>query len=211
MVGYTSTALETAFGNILAPYLADESNAFVISSDFCHWGTRFSYTYYVPRAPAPGPVLPLSSAELPQPLLSSADTERKLMSEDDAKRAVDAVAGGQMLRAKERIAKGAGIPAIHESISACDIACMAAIASGRMRSFRDALQRTGNTVCGRHPIGVIMAAMEVVMGGSTIGDEDGSHGAIPSGRFNFVRYERSSDAVAVSDSSVSYVSAFAVL
>lgn len=25
---------------ILAPYLEDEENLFVISSDFCHWGSR---------------------------------------------------------------------------------------------------------------------------------------------------------------------------
>eukprot|EP01117_Protostelium_nocturnum_P006546 TRINITY_DN2359_c0_g1_i4.p1 TRINITY_DN2359_c0_g1~~TRINITY_DN2359_c0_g1_i4.p1 ORF type:complete len:128 (-),score=32.78 TRINITY_DN2359_c0_g1_i4:37-420(-) len=28
---------------MLAPYLSDESNFFVISSDFCHWGKRFDY------------------------------------------------------------------------------------------------------------------------------------------------------------------------
>lgn len=33
-------------GALLAPYLDDPSNLFVISSDFCHWGSRFSYTFY---------------------------------------------------------------------------------------------------------------------------------------------------------------------
>lgn len=36
---------EAKYGEILAPYLDDPSNLFVISSDFCHWGRRFSYTY----------------------------------------------------------------------------------------------------------------------------------------------------------------------
>lgn len=40
---------EAAYGQLLAPYLADPSNLFVISSDFCHWGRRFGYTYYEPE------------------------------------------------------------------------------------------------------------------------------------------------------------------
>lgn len=34
----------------LAPYLADPHNTFVVSSDFCHWGSRFGYTKYTPTA-----------------------------------------------------------------------------------------------------------------------------------------------------------------
>lgn len=33
------------YGEIFAKYMADPSCAFVISSDFCHWGRRFGYTY----------------------------------------------------------------------------------------------------------------------------------------------------------------------
>jgi predicted class III extradiol MEMO1 family dioxygenase len=36
-----STSSEKTFGALLAPYLADPHTLFVISSDFCHWGTRF--------------------------------------------------------------------------------------------------------------------------------------------------------------------------
>lgn len=39
---------EERFGEILAPYLEDSQNFFVISSDFCHWGLRFSYTFFDP-------------------------------------------------------------------------------------------------------------------------------------------------------------------
>lgn len=46
LVGSISTDVEGIYGEILAPYLADPQNLFVISSDFCHWGKRFSYTYY---------------------------------------------------------------------------------------------------------------------------------------------------------------------
>lgn len=44
MVGSLSKNLEDDYGKILAPFADDESNFFVISSDFCHWGKRFDYT-----------------------------------------------------------------------------------------------------------------------------------------------------------------------
>lgn len=37
---------EARYGALLSPYLEDPSNLFIISSDFCHWGRRFSYTFY---------------------------------------------------------------------------------------------------------------------------------------------------------------------
>lgn len=40
---------EAAYGRLLAPYLADPSNLFIISSDFCHWGRRFGYTFHEPE------------------------------------------------------------------------------------------------------------------------------------------------------------------
>lgn len=46
MVGSLSSNLEEHYGKILAPYADDESNFFVISSDFCHWGERFGYTSF---------------------------------------------------------------------------------------------------------------------------------------------------------------------
>ncbi|KAL4441218.1 hypothetical protein ABPG77_011455 [Micractinium sp. CCAP 211/92] len=49
VVGAVSGEAEAAYGRLLAPYLADPSNLFVISSDFCHWGRRFGYTYYEPE------------------------------------------------------------------------------------------------------------------------------------------------------------------
>ncbi|EPS30274.1 hypothetical protein PDE_05225 [Penicillium oxalicum 114-2] len=192
MVGSTSATTEQAFGALLAPYLADEENAFVISSDFCHWGLRFRYTYYVPQAPSPGPILPLSSSELPQPEPESDGTA--------ALERVESVCAGYHLQRRDRIAGTE--PAIHESISAFDIATMAAITTGSAQVFLDAIEQTGNTVCGRHPIGVIMAAFEAV-GKSSSGTKNGL--------FHFLRYERSSDAVEVADSSVSYVAAVAAL
>ena len=44
---------EAVFGRTLAPYLDDPGNLFVISSDFCHWGSRFRYTHHDPSAVQP--------------------------------------------------------------------------------------------------------------------------------------------------------------
>ncbi|KAH0341519.1 UPF0103-domain-containing protein, partial [Aureobasidium melanogenum] len=152
MVGNTSASTEKQFGKLLAPYLADPSNAFVISSDFAHWGLRFRYTYYEPSSGNP---IDLSAR-------SKAPTN----------------------------------PPIHESIKKIDFQCIDACESGSHEKWLDVLSETGNTVCGRHPIGVVMAAMEELGG---------------QGKFRFVRYERSSECSRVEDSSVSYASAFAVL
>ncbi|KAF3480622.1 DUF52 domain-containing protein [Arthroderma uncinatum] len=200
MVGSTSAATERAFGSILAPYLADEENAFIISSDFCHWGTRFGYTYYTTHALSTVFNLPLTYPSLPVP--SDSLTAAKAAVE------VEAVSSGMALRGKDKTHRAAGACAIHESISACDVACMSAIASGDTDVFLDSLKRTGNTVCGRHPIGVVMAGMEELQqeGQGSEGEE-----GLCKGKFYFMRYERSSDCFSVADSSVSYVSAFAVL
>jgi len=159
MVGNTSAATEAQLGSILAPYLRDPSNAFVISSDFAHWGTRFRYTYYRPSA------------------TSRAQTLSTSMSAPSN-------------------------PPIHESIKEVDFTCMQACESGKHSEWLDVLQETGNTVCGRHPIGVMMAAVEELRKSAG----DGSKGA-----FKFIRYERSSEVRRVSESSVSYASAFAVV
>ncbi|KAK3092955.1 hypothetical protein FSP39_009320 [Pinctada imbricata] len=46
LVGSLSTDKEQMYGAIFSKYLQDPENLFVISSDFCHWGERFHYTFY---------------------------------------------------------------------------------------------------------------------------------------------------------------------
>lgn len=160
LVGDNSGAQEKEFGKLLAPYFEDPENAFVVSSDFCHWGSRFSYTAYVQ------------------------DFDRL-----------------DELRMLSR--RNAGTPTpIHEGIKILDQLAMDAVASGKHDEFLGNLRLTKNTVCGRHPIGVTMAALEVAAGGNAV---EGN------GKFIFVRYERSSLVTSVSDSSVSYASAYAII
>ncbi|KAI1638756.1 MEMO1 family [Biscogniauxia mediterranea] len=96
-------------------------------------------------------------------------------------------------------------PPVHESIRLVDQEAMDAVASGSHDAFVDNLRRTKNTVCGRHPIGVVMAALEVLARDAGAG-ADGERF-----RFKFVQYQRSSLVEDYSDSSVSYASAYAVV
>ncbi|PQE08980.1 putative tag-253 protein [Rutstroemia sp. NJR-2017a WRK4] len=164
LVGSTKPDTEKKYGALLAKYLADESSVFVVSSDFCHWGLRFQYTYYLPASP---------SAE----------------------------ASGYSLQRRD---KSPTQPQICESIGRLDKQAMDAIEGGKHKDFLNNLKETGNTVCGRHPIGVVMAAIETLKEDKVIDGEE-------KGRFKFVRYERSSEVIRVDDSSVSYASAYAVL
>ena len=44
LVGSLSDSNQIAVAKVLSPYLADEDNLFVISSDFCHWGSSLPFT-----------------------------------------------------------------------------------------------------------------------------------------------------------------------
>lgn len=47
VVGSLSRDFEARYGRIFANYLSDPGNIFIVSSDFCHWGRRFRYTYLI--------------------------------------------------------------------------------------------------------------------------------------------------------------------
>jgi len=134
MVGSLTPEREAKFGGILAKYLADPSNLFVISSDFCHWGQRFHYDYY-----------------------------------DESK--------GH----------------IYQSIQHLDKVGMDIIETINPPAFTDYLRKYGNTICGRHPIGVLLNAAA----------------ALPSTErsklsLRFIKYSQSNQCKGQSDSSVSY-------
>ena len=136
MVGALNEAAEEKYGKLLAPYLADPQNLFVISSDFCHWGDRFNYTPY------------------------------------------DRSQGD-----------------ICQYIEALDRQGMAHIEAIDARGFAKYQRDFGNTICGRHPIAVLLHALEATT------QEAKRHD------LKFVRYAQSSPCRTPEDSSVSYASA----
>lgn len=137
VVGSLSEDKERQFGRVLSSWIGDGETFFVISSDFCHWGTRFRYT---------------------------------------------------------RLDRN--VEYIWQSIERLDREGMGCIESGDHCSFCRYQTRTENTVCGRHPIGVLMSALTYCSSHSNR-------------TFNtrFVRYKQSSRCVKMTDSSVSYASA----
>ncbi len=46
IVGNLKGNLEVDYANILRPHFKSDENFFVISSDFCHWGDGFNFTFY---------------------------------------------------------------------------------------------------------------------------------------------------------------------
>ena len=138
IVGSINPRTEKEYGTFLSPYLEDPRTAFVISSDFCHWGSRFSYTYY-----------------------------------------------------KRQLGE------IWQFIEDLDHRGMKLIEDLEPEPFARYLSEEGNTICGRHPIGVFLNAVEAW------------RVKAPQLKFDlkFTRYAQSNHVKSMRDSSVSYASA----
>ncbi|EIN13698.1 UPF0103-domain-containing protein [Punctularia strigosozonata HHB-11173 SS5] len=174
LVGAIDTEKETLFGELIAPYLLRDDTFCVVSSDFCHWGARFRYTNYYPD-----PALVPSSVRATQ---LSTSTKATMYQHHP----------------------------IHASISALDHEAMNILTIPANTATKDAhnvfaayLAKTKNTICGRHPIGVLLGALAFI-DSTKSGDQ---HNSIT---MRWVRYEQSSKCASPRDSSVSYASAYVI-
>ncbi|KAF8560397.1 UPF0103-domain-containing protein [Imleria badia] len=169
LVGSINHSQQKTYGSILAPYFADPQNFFVISSDFCHWGRSYGYTFYYPE--------PLPS-DVPGIYLKSHGAHQNLSERQ-----------------------------IHDSIrdldqEALDILTLSPLSEGDSHAadshekFLEYLDRTGNTICGRKPIGVLLGMLSEI-------EKEGKKA-----KLQFVRYEQSTKCTSVTSSSVSYASAY---
>jgi AmmeMemoRadiSam system protein B len=86
---------------------------------------------------------------------------------------------------------------IHESIAWLDSEGMKAIEKKEPEGFVEYLKEYQNTICGRHPIGVLLCALAEAHGGDTSKYE-----------VSFTKYDRSGLVEGMEDSSVSYCSAY---
>ena len=170
LVGSINTSKEAEYGEILAPYLADPETFFVVSSDFCHWGTRFRYTYYQPAGASKGQSLSKSSdlAQLREHPIHASITE------------VDKLG-------MQHISLNPGNQKTGEDAH---------------KSFAKYLRETSNTICGRHPIGVLLGAIAHLQKSNTPGWN------VEQVELKWTRYAQSSACVRLSDSSVSYASGY---
>ncbi|GAA5898163.1 Mho1p [Sporobolomyces salmoneus] len=174
LVGSISTSKEKSFGSLLAPYLSDPETLFVISSDFCHWGTRFRYTHFHPPT--------TDDLSLGQAL--SASNFASVTQEFD----------GQVWKGIEKLDR-LGMECCAFSTSPPPPTARKTPSQAH-EQFAAYLKQTKNTICGRHPIGVLLGALSEL------------EKTQEKMRCEWVRYEQSSQVNSLRDSSVSYASAF---
>lgn len=134
IVGSSGRDTEEVICRILQPYLKDRRNVFIFSSDFCHWGSRFHYTYHYEKVMYP-------------------DIGDAIIAMDHR--------GAELLEARD------------------------------LEGWYKYLERTGNTICGCHPIGVGFHWWA--------SKESGAH-------VRLVSYSQSNKCQSTRDSSVSYAS-----
>lgn len=156
VIGSLSEDREKDFGRILSTWFGDGETFFIISSDFCHWGTRFRYTN-------------IYNNNNNNITTNTNNTNNNI--------------------------KNGGME-IWQSIEELDKEGMSIIENGNHSEFCTYQRHTENTICGRHPIGVLMSALTYCS-------------AYSNHIFTtcFVKYKQSSKCVKMSDSSVSYASA----
>ncbi|SGZ12554.1 BQ5605_C028g10513 [Microbotryum silenes-dioicae] len=183
LVGSLSFTSEKTYGTLLEPYLRSADTLFVISSDFCHWGTRFGYTYFIPRhdlGVGEGHALTRGS---------SLGTGERCCSIDQSIERVDREGMRIITFNQNGKEEGGRTPrSAHEEFNAY-------------------LKQTRNTICGRHPIGVLLGAM-TSWAEREVEAEEGSEGVGGECRLVWTRYEQSERVKDLRGSSVSYASAF---
>jgi len=166
LVGAINKAEEKLYGKLLAPYLAKDDTFSVVSSDFCHWGARFDYMGYYPGTPTTDNSVIDLWFTGLSPSIATLPIHASISKLD------------------------------HEAMDLLTLSSSTAAASQAHDNFAEYLGRTKNTICGRHPIGVLLGALTAL-------EEDGRLSTI-----KWVRYEQSSQCFTVHDSSVSYASAY---
>lgn len=164
------TAVDTAkYASVLAEYFSDPTTLVVVSSDFCHWGERFRYTRYQSDTGV-GPIR--LSTRTPREEYEARPIYESIQSLDaDGMTAIS-------------YAADAGLPTRHIN------------AAEARKAFAVYLSQTGNTICGKNPISLLLATLHQL---ETQGD---TH------RCLFTHYEQSSAVHTPGDSSVSYATAF---
>ncbi|WWC73463.1 AmmeMemoRadiSam system protein B [Kwoniella pini CBS 10737] len=177
LVGHPSTSKLTQLSEILSKFWKDDETFFIISSDFCHWGTRFSCTPYYPNAPSPpNPVPPV-----PQELSSASNDPPTLI-----KKYSSSDKGGIPIWKSIQYMDHEGIDLLRNPAN-----------EGIIEKWETYLTRTKNTICGRNPITVLIYLIQHIYLNKTENEKP---------IFNFIRYEQSSKCLNGKDSSVSYVS-----
>ncbi|XP_023231505.1 protein MEMO1-like [Centruroides sculpturatus] len=176
MVGSLTTDKEAIYGKIFSKYLAEPCNLFVISSDFCHW-EHFSLPVQFKHG---------SIVKTPRGIFV------KFIHELGSLTAMHTAAKttGRIPCAEDNL--------LFQSLSSLEMEWgMNIIEELSPTGFVSYLKKYGNTICGRHPIGVLLNAVY------TIQKTGNGHKM----SLKFLNYAQSSQCLSMSDSSVSYAAA----
>lgn len=193
LVGAIDKEKEVAFGRTLAAYLARDDTFCVISSDFCHWYVSSMFS------------LCIDIDLIPSIQIRGTRFSYTFYYPERPPTSLDPI----------RLSRTSSPPNLHkfpiyESISSLDHEAMELLtlppctAQQAHTYFAEYLARTKNTICGRHPIGVLLGALSALEKGEVEGVNKRM------AKLQWVRYEQSSQCLTIKDSSVSYASAFVV-
>lgn len=166
-------------------------------------GKRFNYTFYYPSPPRASPLGVIAGTRL-----TLANARSTISPSFPIYKSITALDNEAMDALTLPVLPGprsaSPIASSSHSNSVVDEQTPAAHAHTTFASY---LRRTKNTICGRHPIGVLLGALGTVeRDGLWSKGRDEKDGV----RIQFVRYEHSSECENVEDSSVSYASAYVV-
>lgn len=200
LVGAIPTAVEWSLGQALAPLLTAPRTLTVISSDFCHYGRRFGYA---PPLPPYGTRPPPHPGTLVIPPTSPVQryVEHPTMCPRHAHGGVVARGPARPDAHRDEPPSDSGV-ILGDRIEWMDIVGARFVAMGDFDGFSRYLNETQNTICGRHPICVFLAAIqssgnEYIVRSLLFTESRQSH---------FLSYTQSERCRSPSDSSVSYVS-----
>lgn len=185
LVGDISKEEELLYGEILAPYLAQEGTVFIASSDFCHW---FVHTFHTLGTPTPTPLTCTLCEFRGQRFLYTFYYPKQNALASEAYEATRAMPPREDYD-------------IWESITQLDQKAMHILsmsdrtAQKAHTDFHRYLKETKNSICGRHAIGVLYGALAYL---------ERTAGKTPACKW--VKYDQSTQCTSLEESSVSYAS-----
>ena len=192
MVGALSPEAEAATAAALLPLARDPRTLVVVSSDFCHWGSRFQFQ------------------SLGEEL--SDDESEEEEEEEEANGSGGPTATTKTTKTKKNKGKGAGeeTTTIADAIERLDRRGMRLIERQDGPRVREYLSKTRNTICGRFPISLFLEVLRQLREEEEEGGGGGGGGGASSSlrhSVRFVAYDQSQRVVRRSESSVSYAAA----
>jgi MEMO1 family protein len=193
MCGSLTSHEENIYGQLLSEIISRSNVLTIVSTDFCHWGSRFSY----------------------QPIPTSSSSITRSDSSSNSSKPNQCYDQNTTTNPDSNVALYC--QPIYEHIESIDYEGIHHIVSQQPEQFSQYLKRTKNTICGRHAISVYLQAITTSNSTSattstnntaaTTIETQNSSNSISSLQIELLKYNQSSKVTSLHDSSVSYVAA----